>query len=741
MMRATVALAGNPNSGKTTLFNELTGARQHVGNYPGVTVEKKEGTYANENLQLHIVDLPGTYSLTAYSLEEVVARDFLVNEKPEVVINIVDASNLERNLYLAVQFLELGIPVCIALNMMDVANKRGIQINAAKLSGLLGVPVVPTVARTGKGKKELMQRAAGLVTDNSKLVPLAISYGSDVDRAMVDMEDEIRSHSFLTDTYPVRWVALKYMENDEQIVSRGREINPELSERFEGIVKKVSNHLQDTLDTYPEAMIADQRYGYIKSILKHDVITHKYDQHRLYSSDRIDKVITNRFLGPIIMLAVIAGLYHFVFTYSEIPVGWFETFFGWLGDGVSRILPDGLLKSLIVSGIIDGVGGVLGFVPLIMFMFFGIAILEDSGYLARVAFMLDRVFRTFGLHGSSVMAFIVSGGIAGGCAVPGVMATRTLKSPRERLATLLTVPFMNCGAKLPIFALLIAAFFSKHEAAIMFIITMGAWAGALLVAKLLRITVIKGSSTPFVMELPPYRMPTFKGLAIHTWERTWQYIKKAGTIILALSVILWAMMTFPALPDSSVQEFNNQRQAILNSAPSADIQELETIAGGTEPSAEAQALKDRLKNLDYRQAETGLRHSIAGRLGTALETISSWAGFDWRTNIALIGGFAAKEVVVSTLGTAYSLGEVDPEESGSLSETLAADPNWSPLAAIGLIVFTMFYSPCFVSVICISREAGTWKWGAFAMIFNTVLAFGLAVLIFQIGTALGILVS
>ncbi len=741
MMRATVALAGNPNSGKTTLFNELTGARQHVGNYPGVTVEKKTGTYTDKDFQLHIVDLPGTYSLTAYSLEEVVARDFLVNQKPEVIINIVDASNLERNLYLAVQFLELGIPVCIALNMMDVAKKRGIQINTEKLSTLMGVPVVPTIARTGEGKSELMQSAAGIVKDKKEFTPLNISYGPDLDRVMLEMEDEIKAHNFLTDTYPARWIALKYLENDEQIVSRGRLVDMKLSDRFESMVAKVSNHLQDTLDTYPEAMIADQRYGYIKSILKQGVITFKFDQHRLHSSDRIDKVLTNRFLGPLIMLAVIAGLYHFVFTYSEIPVGWFEAFFGWLGDGVSGILPDGLLKSLIVSGIIDGVGGVLGFVPLIMFMFFGIAILEDSGYLARVAFMLDRVFRSFGLHGSSVMAFIVSGGIAGGCAVPGVMATRTLKSPRERLATLLTVPFMNCGAKLPIFALLIAAFFSRHEAVIMFIITIGAWAGALLVAKLLRITVIKGSSTPFVMELPPYRMPTFKGLAIHTWERTWQYIKKAGTIILALSIILWAMMSFPALPQKTVQEFENQRQAILSAAPASVVQELETNNGESELSAGAQSLDDRLNDLASSEAEAGLRHSIAGRLGTALETISRWAGFDWRTNIALIGGFAAKEVVVSTLGTAYSLGEVSPEASGSLSETLAADPAWSPLVAIVLIVFTIFYSPCFVSVVCIAREAGTWKWGAFAMLFNTILAFVLAIAIFQIGTALGILIN
>jgi len=733
-MQATVALAGNPNSGKTTLFNELTGARQHVGNYPGVTVEKKEGTYTNKDFQLHIVDLPGTYSLTAYSLEEVVAREFLVNQRPEVVVNIVDASNLDRNLYLAVQFLEMGIPVCIALNMIDVAKKRGIEINARKLSTLLGVPVVPTVARTGQGKQELMDSAARIVQESTEFVPLKISYGDDVDSTMITMEKDIDANRFLTDTYPVRWVALKYMENDEQILEKGRLQNPELDARLQEMVKKVSHHLQETLDTYPEAMIADQRYGYIKSILKQGVIYQKYDQNRLYSSDKIDKVLTNRFVGPLIMLAIIAGLYHVVFTYSEIPVSALETVFGWISAGVSAILPDGLLKSLIVSGIIDGVGGVLGFVPLIMFMFFGIAFLEDSGYLARVAFMLDRVFRTFGLHGSSVMAFIVSGGIAGGCAVPGVMATRTLKSPRERLATLLTVPFMNCGAKLPVFALLIAAFFAEYEAMIMFMITLGAWAGALLVAKLLRVTVIKGAATPFVMELPPYRMPTFKGLAIHTWERTWQYIKKAGTIILGFSVILWAMMTFPGLPDSKVQEFDARRQALLNAAPAASVSELENAAEGADFSREAASLKEQLNEIHYREAETALRYSVAGRIGTALESVSRWAGFDWRTNIALVGGFAAKEVVVSTLGTAYSLGEVDPEETGALSETLAKDPHWSPLVALGLIIFTMFYSPCFVSVVCISRESGSWKWGAFAIAFNSLLAFGLAVLVYQVGS-------
>jgi len=725
----TIALAGNPNSGKTTLFNELTGSRQHVGNYPGVTVEKKEGTFVNNGYQMSVVDLPGTYSLTAYSLEEVVARDFLVNKKPEIVIDIVDASNLERNLYLAIQFLEMGLPVCIALNMMDVAKKRGIEIDTGKLSTLLGTPVIPMVARTGLGKKDLIAAAQRMVEEDRKQPLLEISYGDDLDRAFAEMTSEIETRHFLTDTYPARWVALKYLENDKQILSKGHEKNPAFGEKLETIVKKVSTHLQATLNSYPEAMIADHRYGYINSVIKQGVVHQQQDENRLYTSDKIDKVVTHRFLGPILMIAVLLGLFHFTFTYGEIPVGWFERFFGWLGDTASFYLPDGHLQSLFVAGVVDGVGGVLGFVPLIMFMFFGISILEDSGYLARVAFMLDRVFSMFGLHGSSVMAFVVSGGIAGGCAVPGVMATRTLRSPRERLATLLTVPFMNCGAKLPIFALLIAAFFSGNEAVFMLLITIVAWGGALLVAKLLRLTVIKGEPTPFVMELPPYRFPTFKGLLIHTWERTWQYIKKAGTVILGVSIILWAMMTFPGLPESKRSEFEKQREAIM-AAPTSSIARSAKL-----PGKEAGLFE--LAAIDGAEAEANLKNSIAGRMGIALERLTSWAGFDWRTNIALVGGFAAKEVIVSTLGTAYSLVETDTENSGSLSQTLANSPKWRPLVALSLMVFIVFYTPCFVAVVCISREAGSWKWGFFSMVFNTLLALILATLIFQIGLAMG----
>jgi ferrous iron transport protein B len=734
MSAATFALAGNPNSGKTTLFNSLTGGHQHVGNYPGVTVEKKEGYCIFRGQKIKIVDVPGTYSLTAYSLEEKVARDFLVNEKPAAVINIVDASNLERNIYLTLQFMEMGVPVILALNMIDVAEKRGINIDTEKLSQLLGVPVVTTVARRGEGKAELLETIERSIDDELSAQELNISYGEDIDNALKEMTLTIEQNKFLTDKYKANWIALKYLENDEQIKKLGRLSYPELAEKLEERANKVAAHLESTVDLTPEAIIADHRYGYIRSILQQDVLTVQYDQNRLYLSDKIDNVLTNRFIGPLVMLAVIWGLYQFTFTYSEIPVGWFELFFGWAGGVADTYLPDGLVKSLVISGIIDGVGGVLGFVPIIMFMFLGISFIEDSGYMARMAFMLDRIFRMFGLHGSSVMPFIISGGIAGGCAVPGVMATRTLKSPNERLATLLTVPFMNCGAKLPVFVLLVAAFFAANQALVMFLITIGAWGGALLVARLLRSTVVKGESTPFVMELPPYRLPTFQGLLIHTWTRTWQYIKKAGTVILGISIVLWALMTFPGLPASKTEHYASQRQALLAANPivSSELEQAES-----KPGVEAVILQDQLDKLDAAEAEEALRFSVAGRLGQALEPLSRFAGFDWRTNIALVGGFAAKEVVVSTLGTAYSLGEIDPDATDSLGKKLAASPNWRQLTAAALIIFIMFYSPCFVTVVCIAREAGSWKWGVFSMVFNTLLASLLAISAFQVGRLLG----
>ncbi|MDR3630027.1 MAG: ferrous iron transport protein B [Desulfocapsaceae bacterium] len=720
-VRITMALAGNPNAGKTTLFNKLTGARQHVGNYPGITVDYKEGHFERGGREILLTDLPGTYSLTAYSVEELVARDYLVNEKPQVVINIVDASNLERNLYLTCQFLELGVPMIIALNMIDVAKDRGIEVNAGQLEALLGVPVVPIIARSGFGTDALIDRAVAVAEDKRIWQPLDISYGEDLDGTVMTLMAEIHRQSFLTDTYPSRFTAIKYLEHDDQIMARGRVVDQAVAARVEAQADLVSDHLRKTMGVFPEAIIADHRYGFIKSIIRQGVQTRTFDTDRLYASDKIDKVVTDRLLGPLIMLAVLFGLYQFTFSWSELPVHWLDSLFGWLSGLIDGALPEGLFKSMIISGAVHGVGGVLGFVPLIMFMFFGIAILEDSGYLARVAFMMDRIFRIFGLHGSSVMPFIISGGIAGGCAVPGVLATRTLRSPKERLATLLTVPFMNCGAKLPVLALLIGAFFSEDKARYMFLFTVVSWLVALLSAKLFRSTVLKGDPTPFVMELPPYRLPTLPGLLIHTWERTWQYIKKAGTVILGISILLWAMMTFPRLSPDQVAVFDQQR---LN---------LET-----QHHANTETASQERKSIDDAQAEEALRNSMAGTLGTAMEPVSRYAGFDWRTNIALIGGFAAKEVIVSTLGTAYSMGKVESRESAPLATRLQQDPHWNRWVAIAALIFIMFYSPCLVTVICIAREA-SWKWAVFSMLYNTVFAFILATACYQMPRLLSLI--
>jgi len=733
-----IALAGNPNCGKTTLFNEITGARQHVGNYPGITVEKKEGFFDLNGHRVRLVDLPGTYSLTAYSLEELVARDFLIYDRPRVVINIVDASNLERNLYLTVQLLELGIPVVLALNMIDAAAGRGIQIDAAELSRRLQVPVIPTVAKSGKGKDELLNTTVSYAGQNASWSPLYISYGPDIDPVLDKMEAAISTSAFPAEL-PPRWTALKYLEADEQVIGKGREADQELSKKLEALADQVTEHLQKTLDSYPEAIIADHRYGFISALLKGGVVSRSEKADRLYFSDQLDRVLTNRFFGPMIMMVILYIIYQFTFNYSELPVSWLASGFSALGKFVDSILPSGPVKSLVVSGIIDGVGGVVGFVPLVLFMFFAIAILEDTGYLARVAYMLDRVFRTFGLHGNSVMAFIISGGIAGGCAVPGVLATRTLRSSKERLATLLTAPFMNCGAKLPVFAMLIAAFFPARHAQVMFLLTLLSWIAALLLAKAIRSTILRGPSTPFLLELPPYRLPTFKGLLIHTWERTWQYIRKAGTIILAISILFWALMTYPEMPEGERKLFEQRRQEILSNVPEAvRASVMERKTPGTSFSAENESSAVGLQSIDREEAQAALQHSFAGRLGLHLEGLTRWCGFDWRTNVALLSGFAAKELIISTFGTAYSLGKSKKGEDVPLSEQLARDPAWNPLRAVALIVFIMFYAPCLATVTCIIKEGGAWKWGLFSVVFNTSLAFLVAVAIYQGGRWVGI---
>jgi ferrous iron transport protein B len=612
----------------------------------------------------------------------------------------------------------------LALNMMDDVRSKGIHINTEQLQKDLGCPAVGTVARTGAGKDELLRTAVEYAQErNGEWRPLEISYGPDVDPVLDRLSAMVAEAQILVQKYPARWVALKYIEGDESIMEQGRAVAPELSQQMEAEVQTLREHCLKTLNTFPEAIVADYRYGFIHALLKKSVHATQPQSARLDLTDKIDQVLTHKVAGPVLMLALLYAMFHITFTLGEYPMELTHNFFAMLADGAAAILPDGLIQSLIVSGVIDGVGGVLGFVPLIMIMFIIIAFLEDSGYMARMAYMLDKVFRSFGLHGSSVMPFIISGGIAGGCAVPGVMAARTLRSPKEKLATIITAPFMPCGAKIPVFLLLIGAFFSEHRAAVMFSITLGAWVMALLVARLLRSTVIRGESTPFVMELPPYRLPTLQGVLIHMWERTWEYIKKAGTVVLAISILIWAAMTFPGLDQKTEQQFS-ARQIALE-------QQLNSASTGIEQSR----IHEQLLMLEREHSMAALQNSIAGRLGQMLEPISELAGFNWRTNIALIGGVAAKEVIVSTLGTAYSLGETDVDESGDLISRIRNDDDWTRATAISAIIFVLLYAPCFVTIVVIARES-SWSWAMFALVFNTALAFGLACVAYQIASAM-----
>lgn len=724
-----LAIAGNPNCGKTSLFNNITGANYHVANYPGVTVEKKEAVVKHKNTEYKVVDLPGTYSLSPYSLEEVVARDYVVNEKPDVVIDVLDASNLERNLYMYIQFMELHVPVVLALNMMDVARKRNVRIDVPALQEKLGAPVVETVARENKGTGQLLDAVAEYIDNGCDVSDFKISYGQDIDVVLDEMTPIIEENNFLTDKYPSRWVALKYLENDEQVHAQGA-LNVEVHKQLLEKTDKLNAHLRSTLKVTAENLIADYRYGYINSILKGVVVSEEKSLDRLYMSDKVDMVLTHRLFGPVLMIAFLYGIYEFTFWASEYPVGWLESLFGWLSGAVDAGLNDGMLKSLLVSGIIDGVGGVLGFAPLILFMFFAIAIMEDSGYMARTAYMLDRVFRLFGLQGNSVVSYIVSGGIAGGCAVPGVMAARTIKGEKERLITILTAPFMPCGAKLPVYALLIAAFFEDNRSTIMLGITLISWLLALSIARILGFFVLKEkSSSAFVMELPPYRMPTLKGLTIHAWERCWMYVRKAGTVILAISILLWVLMTFPEMNEEQIGVFEAKAAAVEQQYSKEAVQE--AAGDAEEVSASAAELREKLREVESELAAAELANSVAGRTGRFLEPVTEYAGFDWKTNIALIGGIAAKEVVVSALGTAYSLGEVDIEDSVPLAEALVTKSGWTIATAYSLLIFTLLYSPCFVTVVAIAKEGGSWYWALFTVVGYTGAAFIASILTYQ----------
>ena len=689
-----VTLAGNPNSGKTSLFNAVTGAHQHVGNYAGVTVELKEGTRHHRGLELKLMDLPGTYSLATNSLEEKIARDVLVTEKPDVTVSVVDASNLERNLYLTVQLLELGLPIVVALNMVDVARSRGTVIDAKKLAILLRAPVVKTIARRGEGVRELLDA----IHDRSAFPApsdFRVDYGADIEKEIERIDGLLEVSDPGINPLVRRGLAVALLEGVD--TARTQSVGQGLRDAAREAVERIERLHGDPIDI----LIAERRHGAATGLAKQTVRTSA--ERRKDLTDRIDTVLVNRVLGLPIFLAVMYGVFWFTFAVAEVPMGWIESGAGWFGERVATLWPVGsesLFKSLIVDGIIGGVGGVLVFLPNIVLLFLAISLLEDSGYMARAAFLMDRVMKSIGLHGKSFIPML----LGFGCSIPAIMATRTIESRRARMTTMMVIPLMSCSARLPIYALIIPAFFAvQWRAGVLWSMYIIGIVLALGAAGMLRSTVFAGRGLPFLMELPPYRMPTTRSVLLHMGERSWLYLRKAGTIILAISIVMWALVTFPRL-------------------------DTETLAAPPATFTESEAVDD--------EASRQLDHSFAGRIGHAMEPVLAPMGFDWRIGTALVGAFAAKEVFVAQMGIVFSVEAPDEAGAGHLRQQLHA--NYSQLVGFCIMLFALIASPCMATVAVTRRESGSWKWAAYQFFGLTALAWILTTIVYQVGTFLGL---
>jgi ferrous iron transport protein B len=704
----TIALAGNPNSGKTTIFNNLTGLRQHVGNYPGVTVEKKTGVVNYKEYKINVVDLPGAYSLTAYSIEQIVARNFIIDQKPDVVVDIIDSSNLERNLYLAVQLMELNAPLVLVLNMADIAKKSGKKIDMELLSGLFGTPIVETVGSKGMGNKEVLESVID-VLNRKKRKKVEIKYGEEIENEIIRIKSALKKEKVPDFKFDTRWTIVKLLEQDNEVIDTAKKITGSKYKKIEEEVASSIKHITSILRNTPEVIIAEARYGFISGALLEayqEVGIAKIDV-----SGKVDRVLTNRILGIPIFALIMWIMFQFVFTVGKYPMNWIDIGFEKLSALITDVMPKGLISSLLVDGIIGGVGGVIIFTPNIMLLFFSIAVLEDSGYMSRAAFVMDRIMHKIGLHGKSFIPLI----IGFGCTVPAYMGSRILENKKDRLVTMHINTFMSCGARLPVYILFAGAFFPAAAGNVIFSIYIIGVAMAIIMARVLRATRFKGMSDPFVMELPPYRIPTLKGVLIHTWERTWMYIKKAGTVILAISILMWMLFTFPLIGNNYSTDYESQISKIEESYQSGVITREE--------------LGGQVAAIEGKMAGEKLAYSAAGRIGHFLEPVFRPLGFDWKMAVATISGIAAKEVIVSTMGTLYSIEEADGE-----SETLktALNKNYHPLIGYNFMLFTLLYFPCLTAMVIFRKEAGS-KEMFFQMGYTLLLAWVVSFLVFQIG--------
>jgi len=670
----TVALVGNPNCGKTSFFNYATGLREKVGNYSGVTVDSKIGTFHHRGYTINLVDLPGTYSLTEFSPEELYVRSFLSEQHPDVVLNIVNAGNLERNMFLTTQLIDQNPRMVMALNMYDELEASGDKLDYKSLSKMLGFPIVPIVAKTGKGITEVLETIVCVYEGSSSQTKhIHINYGDELETAILQVKNLLQKS--IQVNVPARYVALKLIEGDSIIAKMLNDLPN--AEEIKRVAESCRSRIENAYNDDIASIVSDLKYGFIRGALSETLTQSSSDNRKLGYA--LDTILTNRWLGFPVLILFMWIMFQTTFTLGTYPQEWLESGVAWLGDFVSQLVPDGIFRDLLVDGIITGVGGVLVFLPNILIMFLFISLLEDSGYMARAAFIMDRLMHRMGLHGKSFIPYL----IGFGCSVPAIMATRTLENKKDRLLTMLTIPFMSCSARLPVYLLLVSAFFSKYQGLILLGVYMIGVLVAVVTAAVLNKTLFKNETNQFVMELPPYRIPTVRNTLIHMWEKSVMYLKKMGTVILFASIVIWALCYFPHKENATTAE--------------------------------------------------QMEFSYMGQIGYAIEPAIEPLGFDWKMGVGLLSGLPAKEIIVSSLGILY-----EDSETSSLNATLRqqfdaiGSPHLSPLRAFSYILFVLLYFPCMATLVAIGKEAG-WQWSVFALFYTTAIAWLLSFTVWQIG--------
>lgn len=709
-----VALVGNPNSGKTTLYNVASGSHERVGNYSGVTVDAKEATFRQDGYRINLSDLPGTYSITEYTPEELYVRRHLLENMPDVVINVVDASNLERNMLLTTQLIDMNLKVVIALNMYDELEKSGTDLDYRHLGRMIGIPIVPTVASRREGIRGLFHTVIDVFEDNEPVVRhIHINYGPDIERAIRMLQDRIWENKDLVARYSSRYLAIRLLSGDRNI-RQIAERAPNFGE-IESLADTERHKLEKRYGDTAEAIVTDAKYGFIAGALEETC--RKKPKPADKAGDRIDRIMTHRIWGLPVFLLLMWVMFQTTFLLGGIPAGWMESGADWLGRTVESLMPAGSLRELIVGGIISGVGGVIVFLPNILILFFFISLMEDTGYMARAAFIMDKLMHKIGLHGKSFIPLLMGFG----CNVPAIMATRTLESRKDRLLTMLIIPFMSCSARLPVYVLLISAFFPKNQGLVLFSIYLTGILVAILSSMLFKRVLFARAEAPFVMELPPYRIPTARNVLRHMWGKGAQYLRKMGTVILAASVIIWALGHYPRHVEYSA-DYDAMRTEVLASDRTAGQKagEIERI--------------DRLQQAEHQQK------SYIGQIGRFVEPVIRPLGFDWQIGVSLLSGFAAKEIVVSTMAVLSNNGE---DDVSSLAENLrsqvhtegerAGQPVYSPLVAYTMMLFILLYVPCIAAITAIRREGGR-RWALFSVVYSTGLAWLLSFIVYQAGS-------